>query len=159
MSEQFRSNCSPKWGSSEREIKVGSVWANGNGEATVVTIDKNGDVCVAEFGAFIDTGLFRATHRWVRDPEPEIRVGDWVIVPDADEPTPIEVIETVANIAKTKGGEFVYISEIRPCDPPPLHKALRELVEAKKRCRTFTVQAEAIDLLNLIADLYSKGER
>lgn len=148
---------------SEREIKVGSVWENGNGEVTVVTVDKDGDICLAEFGAFIDTGLFRATHRWVRDPEPGIKVGDWVehIGPRIDRREVLAVSSksyilggpSLGPIEFTGTNNEVSRHDWRPCDPPPLHKALRELVEAIR------AEQNVWGIAQRIADLYSKGER
>ena len=60
---------------SEREIKVGSKWRNVHGE---VTVDRSTDWEVAAGDMHYNHSLFRATHEWVSDPAPAVKVGDWV---------------------------------------------------------------------------------
>ncbi len=68
----------------EREIKVGQVWRNCIAEVEVTFRDVSyyyPKIRTTFSGGLtdeMDERVFRATHEFVRDPKPEIKVGDWV---------------------------------------------------------------------------------
>ena len=68
----------------EREIKVGQVWRNFIAEVAVTFGDVSyyyPKIRTTFSGGLtdeMDERVFRATHEFVRDPKPEIKVGDWV---------------------------------------------------------------------------------
>lgn len=121
---------------SEREIKVGSVWANGNGEVTVTTITKPPCVQVSYSGVgeavlAMPGELFRATHRWVRDP---VELPKYVRR-DFGKCPPLWVYgspkRTTEGHIEVSGLGFSHVytdaafdTYWEPCDPPPLVKAL-----------------------------------
>lgn len=152
------------------EIKKGQIWRNVHGEVEVLGVGCGtgfGWVGVSMPGPSSkrwDEDAFLATHEFVRDPKPEIKEGGWVVSKCGGRPRQIVSvvpIGTGGNVHLLAFGinESVGISRFwhsyDPCDPPPLHKALRE--EAAKE--PYPGHCEAERKLNHILDLYRKGER
>lgn len=112
-----------------REIKPGSKWRNVHGVVEVRDILDSNYHCVSgDNGYWISEGIFRATHEWVSDPVEKPKVGDWVrftcgdicmVAADGQRGNPFSTIE----MSGLRGH-----NEYEPCDPPPLVKALDDLV-------------------------------
>lgn len=142
------------------EIKKGQIWRNVHGEVEVIEVTAFS--VTTEKAKYLgplqmDKPSFLATHEFVRDPKPEIKEGDWVMPADMGKSKyEVQSIDggTAYLFAPNMGGIYP-VEELTPCDPPPLHKALRELVESFQDPLGHSVYDNA----RKVADLYSEGER
>lgn len=154
------------------EIKKGQIWRNVHGEVEVievpaftVTTQTAPHIVPWEMGK----SVFLATHEFVRDPKPEIKVGDWVIsrLPNPDRPILGEVTSVHQHddsFVVVKEGALTHVvprAMLTPCDPPPLHKALRELVRARRVTgpSSHEMSSQFVAAAIKVAELYENGER
>ena len=154
----------------EREIKTGSVWRNVHGEVTVRNPESHAGVVTDQYNLW--EPAFRATHEWVSDPVEKPVVGTWW----RERRGSRSVIRYVHGFThdgmvdtwgwKASDGyygidEFMCIFE--PCDPPALHRALKELCHAYENwqkgdhCEKRVAHLAAI--ARKVAKLYQEGER
>lgn len=155
---------------SEREIKKGSIWRNCIAEVEVTFRDVSyyyPKIRTTFSGGLtdeMDERVFRATHEWVRDPAkplPEcvrFNVGHkcppmhLYAFPQASRSGHVELIGSGFSYHMTLAQ---FEKDWEPCDPPPLHAALR----AAAAREPYPGHCEAERVLNEIAALYRKGER
>ena len=155
--------------SGNMEIKTGQIWRNAKGEVEISCPLGSEIRCYSlqkPYGYYtIPSSLFLLTHEFVRDAAPEITVLDWVVSKHGGRPRQITAVVPQGSngnvhLAAFGVNESVGIrqfwSRYEPCDPPPLHKALRELVDL---VAARTTDANLASIAFVIAELYRKGER
>lgn len=160
----------------EREIKVGQVWRNCIAEVEVTFRDVSyyyPKIRTTFSGGLtdeMDERVFRATHEWVRDPKPEIKEGDWVVSKQGGRPREVTAVVPIGSNGNVHLAAFGINESVglrgfwgryEPCDPPPLHKALRGLVEARRVTgpSSHEMSSQFVAAAIKVAELYENGER